>query len=309
MYRRTLILALAGLLTPSLALGQSAPVRMGYTSPAGAAVPVTAAAPLPTTAAGDAELAAAIGATSTATPTSAVLMGAADSVSGTLMPVRTYDADTGAGNDFRLGTVPILPGAGGGTPASAGAGINGAGVQRMTLATDDAAVVSLGTLDDVVHADGAAVGKAVLLGAKVSGPNTVSPLLQTSGSLQVDQTRWNGTAVATGAGDSSTGTLRVVQAAIATGASTSVDVDASEKAVLAAKAGRRFARVQVYADVDGAVCCSLGATTTACATGIMLDASPAAGKAGGSAEWEGYGGAITCRAAGAWTTTVRAEEW
>jgi hypothetical protein len=172
-----------------------------------------------------------VGATSAATPTSAVLMGAADSVSGTMMPLRIYDADTGAGNDYRLGVVPILPGAGGGTPASAGAGAVDAG------------------------------------------------------------------------------TIRVVEASIASGTSDHVDVDASEVAVLAAKAGRRYARVQVYSDVDGGVCCALGATTNACADGILLDASPAAGKAGGSAEWEGYGGAITCRAAGAWTTTVATEEW
>jgi hypothetical protein len=164
-----------------------------------------------------------------ALPPLAILTGMSD---GTLLrALRARDLDTGAGTDYWQGVGLMLAGAGGGTPASAGAGAVDAG------------------------------------------------------------------------------TIRVVEASISSGTSDHVDVDASEVAVLAAKAGRRFARVQVYSDVDGGVCCALGATTNACADGIMLDASPAAGKAGGSAEWEGYGGAITCRAAGAWTTTVATEEW
>lgn len=250
-----------------------------------------------------------VGATSAATPTSAALIGAVDSVSGNLMPLRVFDADTGAGNDFRLGTVPLLAGAGGGTPASAGAGAVDAGTQRTTLAADDPAVVSLGTLDDVVGAPAAAAPSKGALVMGQFGANTRAITTDDSGRINVNAVTWNGSVLESGAGNSSSSSIRVVQAAISSGTSDHVDVDASEVAVLAAKAGRRFARIQVYADVDGGVCCALGATTNACTDGILLDASPAAGKAGGSAEWEGYGGAITCRAAGAWTTTVATEEW
>lgn len=229
MRRLTLFLALCGLLTPSLASAQTAPVVMGYRTATGAAQAVAALTPLPVTAAALSTLTTMLAAPAAAIPPLAALVGMSD---GTLLrALRARDLDTGAGTDYWQGVGLMLAGAGGGTAASAGAGAVDAG------------------------------------------------------------------------------TIRVVEASIASGTSDHVDVDASEVAVLAAKVGRRYARIQVYADVDGGVCCALGATTNACADGILLDASPAAGKAGGSAEWEGYGGAITCRAAGAWTATVAVEEW
>jgi hypothetical protein len=115
---------------------------------------------------------------------------------------------------------------------------------------------------------------------------------------------------ATGAGDVAADTLQVVQAGRASGADDHVDVDAlSETAVLAAAPGRTFARIQVVAgDTDGPICCVAGASTTVCADGIYLDPAPAAGKAGGAADFTGYSGAITCRST-AGTVTVAVQSW
>lgn len=161
-----------------------------------------------------------------ALPSLAILTGMSD---GTLLrALRARDLDTGAGTDYWQGVGLLLAGAGGGTPASAGAGAVDAGTIRVVPGS---------------------IASAVPL-----------PL---------------------------------------------VEVTAAEVEVLPALVGRQSWSVQVYSDVDGAVCCSLGTTTSACANaGFMLDASPAAGKAGGSAGGTGYSGAVTCRAMGAYTVSV-----
>ena len=109
-----------------------------------------------------------------------------------------------------------------------------------------------------------------------------------------------------GAGNAGASTLRTVPAPSASSTPLAVvAVTEAEVEVLPALVGRQAWSVQVYSDVDGAVCCSLGTTTSACANaGFMLDASPAAGKAGGSAGGTGYSGAVTCRAMGAYTVSV-----
>lgn len=232
-------------------------------------------------------IAASTGALSAAAPTSAQLLGLTDSVTGLLMPARAYDADTGAGFDYRLGTVPLLAGAGGGTPASAGAGNVDAGTQRMTLGATDPAVVSLGTIDDLVKTDRSDATKGVQILA------------------------WNSSAggydaIFGGAGSADGHSLRTVPASIPYSAPLAiVEVTAAEVEVLPAMAGRRAWGVQVFADVDGPICCSLGATTTACANpAFMLDPSPAAARAGGSKEDSGYSGAVTCRAMGDYRVSV-----
>lgn len=200
-----------------------------------------------------------------------------------------------------------------------GAGAVTATTLRTVTATDSPDVTVLSTLSTVLATLGAAIPPLGLMAAASdgtfiralkavdldSGAGTdyaqgVGLLLRAAG----------GAAFASGgAGAVDTGTLRVVPAAIATGASTHVDVTAAEVAVLAAKAGRKYLRIQVYSDTDGAVCCALGATTSACTIGEILDPSPAADKGGGSLDFTGYGGAVTCRATGAWTTTVAATEY
>ncbi|MBP6997965.1 MAG: hypothetical protein KBB39_17660 [Phycicoccus sp.] len=233
-------------------------------------------------------LSTALGTLGVAIPPLGVLMSGTDGV--LLQALRVVDLDLGAGTDYYQGVGLMLRAAGGGAFVSGGNGAADTGTIRVSEATDSALAVSLGTIDDVVHSSAALFNKTVSIGVLAPSVNRVYPAVSLTNNV-------------------GNGTLQVVQASIATGTSAHVAVNASEVAVLAAKAGRRFARVQVYADADGAVCCALGATTNACADGIMLDASPDATHAGGSAEWEGYGGAITCRAAGAWTTTVATEEW
>lgn len=95
-----------------------------------------------------------VGATSAAAPTSAALVGAVDSTSGAMMPLRIYDGDTGAGNDYRLGVVPLLPGAGGATPAAAGTGVVGSGVLRVVEASrpDALEACSTATVGDAGNA-------------------------------------------------------------------------------------------------------------------------------------------------------------
>ncbi|MFA6576253.1 MAG: hypothetical protein WCS84_12590 [Nocardioides sp.] len=290
-------------------------------------VHVDAASPLPVTAVAFSVLTTALAAPGAAVPSLAALAGLSDGFF--LRPFKAVDLDSGAGSDYYQGIGLMLKAAGGAAFASGGAGAVDTGTLRTNEATDSALAVNVDSLTtNVLDTIGAEAGgtyptKAVQVGGMVSGGASMWPLqvvdLDTdAGAGDVDYFQGfslrfpasgAGAVATSGAGDSTAATLRVVDASIGTGTSNQTEVNAAEVAVLAAKAGRRFARVQVYADVDGGVCCALGATTNACADGILLDASPAAGKAGGSAEWEGYGGAITCRAAGAWTVTVASEEW
>jgi hypothetical protein len=226
MRRLIMILALCGLLTPSLASAQTAPVVMGYRTATGAAQAVAALTPLPVTAAALSTLTTMLAAPAAAIPPLAALVGMSD---GTFIrPFRARDLDTGAGTDYWQGVGLMLAGAGGGTPASAGEGNVDAGTIR-----------------------------------------TVPGSISSSTPLAL------------------------------------VAVDASEVEVLPALAGRRGWGIQVYNDQDGPICCSLGATTSACANaGFMLDPSPAASRAGGSKGDAGYSGAVTCRAMGAYTVSV-----
>ena len=330
--RRTLaILALCGLLTPSLASAQTAPTVVGYRTPAGAAQAAAAATPLPVTGTVTASedhgagattattlrtvtatdspdvtalgtLDNVVGATSAATPTSAVLMGATDSVSGNLMPLRIYDADTGAGNDYRLGIVPLLPGAGGGTPASAGAGTVGAGVQRVTLGSDDPAVVSLGALDDAVATSGGVPAtKGLQIIALDTGGNARALLANTGGAMRADISHIGANAIGVGVGDNVSGTLQVVDAgrpnAAEPACTTATAGDAGDAHVIAARAGRRLVWVQIQGDADGqlrvARATTTGATcTTTTGVGTLLDAGTATTAGGYWEDSVGYSGAV-----------------
>jgi hypothetical protein len=245
--------------------------------------------------------------------------------------LKAVDLDSGAGTDYAQGVGLLFRAAGGSAFADVGNGAASTGTLRTSEANDSAMAVNVGLLQtNILDTIGAEAGgtfptKAVQVGGMVSGGASMWPLqvvdLDTdAGAGAVDYFQGfslrfpasgAGVVAASGAGNSSAATLAVVQAAISTGASDHVAVahGAGEVAVLAAKAGRRYARVQIYDDTDGAVCCALGASTNNCADGILLDASPAAGKAGGSAEWEGYGGVITCHPTTAVDITVAVEEW
>ena len=304
MKRSTLLLALLGLLTPCLASAQTAPVVVGYRTPAGAAQATAAATPLPVTATALSTLTTALAAPGAAIPPLAVLIGMSD---GTLLrALRAIDLDTGAGTYYAQGVGLLLAGAGGGTPASAGAGAVDAGTQRVTLPTDDPAVVSLGLLDDAVHADGAAASKGVMLMNYDTSSAKAQYVKGYSGSLNINVIALNGSGVERGTGDSAAGSLRVMPGAVSSSTPlVRVDVTAAEVEVLPAMGGRRGWGIQIYDDDSGPICCSFGATTTACANaGFMLDPSPAASRAGGSKEDQGYSGAITCRSMGAYTVSV-----
>jgi len=200
-----------------------------------------------------------------------------------------------------------------------GAGATTATTLRTVTATDSPEVTVLSVLSTALGTLGVAIPP---LGVLMSGTDGV--LLQALRVVDLDlgagtdyyqgiglmlRAAGGGAFVSGGNGAADAGTIRVIEAGVSSGASTHVDVTAAEVAVLAAKAGRKYLRIQVYSDTDGAVCCALGATTSACTIGEILDPSPAADKGGGSLDFTGYGGAVTCRATGAWTTTVAATEY
>lgn len=105
-----------------------------------------------------------------------------------------------------------------------------------------------------------------------------------------------------GSGDWGVDTMRVVQASHATAVCTTADlVSGSDTAVLAVRAGRVRARVQVV-DIDGAARCAPGAAST---NGLLANKAANANEAGQTVEFDGWGGAVNCRAVvGATTITV-----
>jgi hypothetical protein len=214
--------------------------------------------------------------------------------------------------------VPIL-GSVTGTVTTAdqkGAGAVTATTLRTVTATDSPDVTILSTLSTVLATLGAAIPPLGLMAAASdgtflralkavdldSGAGTdyaqgVGMLLRAAG----------GAAFASGgAGAVDAGTLRVVPASISSSTPLAlVEVTAAEVEVLPAMAGRRAWGIQIFADADGPICCSLGASTSACANpAFMLDQSPDATHAGGSKEDSGYSGAVTCRAMGAYGVNV-----
>jgi hypothetical protein len=280
MRRQTLILILLGLLLASTVSAQTAPTIVGYRTPAGAAQATAAATPLPVTAAALSILTTALAAPGAAFPPLAALIGMSD---GTLMhALRAVDLYSGAGTDYWQGVGLLLAGAGGGTPASAGAGNVDAGTLRTTLGATDPAVVSLGTIDDAVHATNDLVGKAVLIGARNMTSGRVNPVAAGTGDATADTT------------------LQVVDAGrpgSAESCSSATAGDAGNAHVVAARSGRRLIWVQVQGDAGGQLRVARADTTEATCTtttgpGTLLDAGTATTAGGYWEDTVGYSGAV-----------------
>jgi hypothetical protein len=239
-----------------------------------------------------------------ATPGGAIPAGAVQVSGSDGVNAQVIATDTG-------GTVWINQSRIGGTLTSVNAGNVDAGTQRMTLGATDPAVVSLGMIDDTVVVNGAAAGKALRVAVTDYLDGTAEPVMATGGAVHVTLENIAGNTMAANAGNVSNGTLQVVEAAISSSTPLALKaVDASEVEVLPAMAGRRSWNIQVYNDDSGPVCCALGVSTDACANAaFMLDASPAAAKAGGSFSDSGYSGAVTCRAMGAYTVNVARSQY
>ncbi len=158
-----------------------------------------------------------------------------------------------------------------------------------------------------VAATGAAVpGGTVIVGGS-DGANAQPLSVASSGVLYVDPATLAGHSVDHNKGDVGDGSQRVTIASVnAVSGHLQHDVDNTEEhAVWAGAAGTQHIFLEVANDTDGAVCCALAATTAACSTyDFLLEPSPAALQIGGRIVLDNYSGPITCRAMGAWTTTV-----
>lgn len=131
-----------------------------------------------------------------------------------------------------------------------------------------------------------------------------------TGTVSAEVTKVGGNAIDVGAGNSGTGTQRVVLAGKATAVCGEVTVlDSADTEVVAALAGHTNFTIQVkYAETKGPIQCGMGAAS---AGGPYLLPSPDATHVGGAWSEKDYAGAVNCKSydAGAAHVVVEACAW